>query len=188
MKVIPLRGNPALYTGNAYLLLGEWNCLDDVNTLVDTGTDGDWLLRELPKINTGVGKRAVDQVILTHNHFDHAAGLPAIIAAFAPRVYALAPGPGVTQQLRHGDRLRCGDAECEIIATPGHSDDSLSLYCPAARALFSGDITLPAAPEPGYPPAFIAALRQLATLPLEVIYPGHGQPLTDNLPARFRLP
>jgi len=40
MRVIELERSPGVYTCRSYLLLGEWNQLGDVNTLIDPGTDG----------------------------------------------------------------------------------------------------------------------------------------------------
>ena len=40
MRVIRLPHNLNIYTCNSYLLLGDWNVLGDVNTLIDPGTDG----------------------------------------------------------------------------------------------------------------------------------------------------
>ena len=79
MKVVPLRSPEPIYSGWSYLLLGEWNRLEDVNTLIDTGTDGS-IVDLLPEIYTGVGKRQVDLVLLTHSHFDHAGGVSRIVA------------------------------------------------------------------------------------------------------------
>ena len=78
MRVIPLRHNPKGYTANAYLVLGDWNALQDVNTLVDVGTDG-YVLDEIATASTGVGKRPVERVILTHSHFDHRGGLAKVV-------------------------------------------------------------------------------------------------------------
>ena len=39
MKVISLRGNNHIYSCNSYLVLGSWNTLQDMNTLVDVGND-----------------------------------------------------------------------------------------------------------------------------------------------------
>ena len=74
MKVTLLKKNPNIYTCNAYLVRGNWNAISDVNTLIDIGTDS-YIYEELQTISTGVGKRRVEQVILTHEHFDHASGL-----------------------------------------------------------------------------------------------------------------
>ena len=74
MKVISLKRHPKAYSCNAYLVLGSWNRLEDMNTLVDVGIDG-FVIDEIERISTGCGKKPVEQVVLTHGHFDHAGGL-----------------------------------------------------------------------------------------------------------------
>jgi glyoxylase-like metal-dependent hydrolase (beta-lactamase superfamily II) len=129
MKVIPLT-NPRTYSCYAYLVLGDWKRLEDINTLVDVGTDG-FIIEEIERINTGVGKTAVEQVILTHNHFDHAGGLPAIRAKYNPRVFSFnnTNGNGDIERLQDGQILRLGDRQAEVIYIPMHSHDSICLYC-----------------------------------------------------------
>ena len=74
MRVVELLRAPSLYTCRSYLLLGDWNVLGDVNTLIDPGTDGS-VIDQIETLSTGCGKVPVEQIILTHNHFDHAAGI-----------------------------------------------------------------------------------------------------------------
>lgn len=73
MKVMQLTKNRDIYTCNSYLLLGDWTRRDDVNTLIDPGTDGS-VIEQIERPSTGCGKKGVVQVILTHEHFDHASG------------------------------------------------------------------------------------------------------------------
>ena len=40
MKIIPLKKNDKIYSCNSYLILGDWNRVEDVNTLIDPGIDG----------------------------------------------------------------------------------------------------------------------------------------------------
>ena len=141
MKVIQLKKSDKVYSCNSYLILGDWNHLEDMNTVIDPGTD-DFVLEDIEHLSTGCGKKAVGQVILTHNHFDHSGGVMALKRRYDARVFAFAAGPGVDGLLRDGQFVKAGDELLEVLYTPGHSSDSICLYAPAAKVLFSGDTQL----------------------------------------------
>lgn len=180
MKVIKLITNPILYSSNAYLILGTWNKISDVNTLIDTGSDG-YILDHIEKINTGVGKKPVDKVILTHNHFDHTGGTRDLKQKFDAEVLSFTATPYTTRLLKPGENLLLGDCYFEVIHTPGHSSDSISLYCKSDGVLFSGDTNLRIhQPDESYSEEFIQTIERLSRLKINVIYPGHGEPLDEN--------
>jgi glyoxylase-like metal-dependent hydrolase (beta-lactamase superfamily II) len=180
MKVSVLRGNTAVYSCRSYLVRGTWNRLEDINTLVDVGTDGS-ILDELLAISTGVGKRRVERIILTHCHFDHVGGLREVIAQYRPEVYAFSLIPGVTRQLHNGQILRLGDRSFEVLHTPGHSSDSICLYGPDDRVLFSGDTPVRIlSPGGSYPPDYRGSIQRLAALKVDTIYSGHDEPITEG--------
>lgn len=175
MKILPLAKNPGIYSCNAYMVLGDWNRIDDANTLIDIGSDG-YVLYGISALSTGVGKRRVEKVIFTHSHFDHAAGLKAVEKAFHPEVLAFNKFAGVSKVLIHGQLVKCGDEYFEVIHVPGHSHDSICLYCPSGGVLFSGDTPLQIkSPGGSYAKEFAVALENLAARPVEIIYPGHGE-------------
>ena len=176
MKVLNLTADTKIYTSNVHLVLGTWNAIDDVNTLVDVGRDS-MVIQKIRGTNTGVGKKKIDQVILTHSHYDHASLLPVIKDSFKPVVYAFSPLPGVDHLVKHGDRLRMGDCTFEVLHTPGHSNDSICLYCEENHALFVGDSPVVIQTATGsYEKAFVDALRQICSRKVESIYFGHGAP------------
>jgi glyoxylase-like metal-dependent hydrolase (beta-lactamase superfamily II) len=178
MKIIMLRKNPSLYSCNAYLVLGSWNALEDVNTLVDIGQDG-YITDQIDGISTGVGKRPVDLVIFTHNHFDHVAGLKAIKDKYNPLIYAFNKFEGIDYTLSNGQIVRMGDDYFEVIHIPGHSADSILLYCKKDKIIFTGDTSLNISSEDAtYPDDFILVMERLSKLEIEKIYPGHDDPVT----------
>lgn len=181
MKVLRLESNPNLYCGNSYLLLGDWSTLDDVNAVIDTGSDG-YIIHEIEKIYTGVGKSPVDLVILTHNHFDHMGGAAALKKRYNAKVYAnIYTDKVVDRTIKDGDVLRLADRDFLVIQTPGHSMDSICLYNEDEQVLFSGDTALLIRDTNGtYTPDYIDALGRLSKLKIRIIYPGHGDPIDEN--------
>jgi len=181
VRVIRLTDSGSTYTANAHLILGDWSALGDVNTLVDTGRDPA-VLDSLRRAPTGVGKRAVEQVILTHSHYDHVGLLEEIRAEYAPRVCAFGGSAGgVDVDLRDGDRIAAGDGELEVIHAPGHSSDSICLYCEAGGVLFAGDSPLLlSSADNTYDEGFGAALDRICSRDVRVIHFGHGAPLLEG--------
>ena len=106
----------------------------------------------------------VEGVVLTHGHQDHAEG--------ADELGAPVFRPG------EGDEV----GPFRALATPGHSPDSVCLL--AGRACFTGDTVLGEgsvfiSPDEGSLSAYLASLRRLRELDLEVLCPGHGPYVWD---------
>ncbi len=175
MKIINLTENSKLYTSNVFLIMGTWNTIDDVTTLVDVGSD-DSIIKKIEAINTGLGKRKVDQVIITHSHSDHAALLPAIKDAFNPRICAFNSHlKGIDHILMGSEMLRIGEMMFEVIHTPLHSSDSVCLFCENDGSLFVGDTPIPndfqlQKSASQYPASLIKYWHLVKT-----IYCGHGE-------------
>jgi glyoxylase-like metal-dependent hydrolase (beta-lactamase superfamily II) len=181
LKIKLLNKNDRVYTSNAYLVLGAWSTLADVNTMIDAGNDPS-ILDELEKVYTGVGKNRVDQVILTHNHFDHTGNLEEIKKRYGAKVYAFNGDSFVDKKLKDGQIIRIGDQDFEVIHTPGHSSDSICLYCSRNEVLFSGDTPLRVRTGGGgYSDEFFSALKRLAGKKIKTIYPGHDQPIKTRI-------
>ena len=180
MKIHLLHSPGAVYSGNAYLVLGNSNKLEDVNSLVDVGTDGS-IVYAITYISTGVGKKPVDRVILTHSHFDHAGGLSKIQSAYSPETSAYTLIEGVQRQLFNGDVLQLGDEEFEVLYCPEHSSDSICLYSARTGVLFSGDTPLGIRTPGGtYENNFTTFLEDLLHRGVKVIYSGHDLPNFNN--------
>ncbi len=181
MKVENLTRNSKVYTSNVYLITGNWNALNDVNTLIDVGRDTA-ILERIDNASTGVGKQRVEQVILTHSHYDHSSLIPIIKKRYNPKIIAAAPIlQNVDIILKGGELLKIADREFEVIYTPGHSNDSICLYCEEEKALFAGDTPLVIlARYNTYEPLFVNALEYIAKKKIETIYFGHGDPLKSN--------
>ncbi len=180
MKIFNLETNPAIYSSNSFLVLGSWNKLTDVNVLVDTGSDG-YIIEQIEKINTGVGKKTLDKVILTHTHFDHVGAIKELKEKYGVEVLAMNKIEGVDRILKDGEMLLLGDSYFMVVHTPGHSSDSLCLYCKSEGILFSGDTSIRVyQQDESYTPEHIESIRTLSRLKIKVVYPGHGDPIVDN--------
>ena len=81
-------------------------------------------------------------VIETHTHADHLSGAAELRARTGAEVLvsAQAKSEVATQRLRDGDRLTVGRHEAQVLASPGHTDDSVSLL--VGGALLTGDALL----------------------------------------------
>ncbi len=171
------------------MLMGEWKRIEDMNTLVDVGNDPS-IIDVIENLNAGVGKKKVDQVVLTHDHSDHTGILPIIKKAFHPKIYAFSPYlEGVDHVLNDGDILHMGDKDFEVLHTPGHSSDSICLYNGEHGDLFVGDTPVTIiSPNGAYEESFYHALLRICRKDIRTIYFGHGAPLTQNVPEMLQLP
>ena len=181
MKILNLTEDSGIYTSNAYLVTGSWNTLEDVNTLIDVGRDPA-IIEKINNASTGVGKHKVDQVLLTHGHYDHAGMVEEIKREFNARIFAYSPSiPEVDKVLKDGEMIKAGDDFFEVIYTPGHSNDSICLYNAKEKLLFAGDSPLIInTVDCNYEEGFIRVLERLVAMKIDVIYFGHGKPYMGN--------
>lgn len=182
MRVQLLDKNPLIYSCNVYYIRGDWNAIDDVNTLIDVGTDG-FVLKQLNDMtSTGVGKRKVEQVIITHEHFDHAGGLKAVKGVYNPTVIAYQNLQYVDKHAYEGMEVKIGNCKGVIFHTPGHSHDSICIYVEQEATLFAGDTPLNIrTPGGSYNASFVEVLKRFNTLNIKKIYSGHDDPITENV-------
>ncbi|MGC1296650.1 MAG: MBL fold metallo-hydrolase [Alloacidobacterium sp.] len=90
---------------------------------------------------------------------------------FDPKTYATRPWK-IKTYIRDGERIDLGGRSLKIIATPGHTPDSISLLDSANGLLFTGDTYYPGTiwlyrPETDLA-AYDGAIRRLATLASQV--------------------
>lgn len=83
---------------------------------------------------------SLERVVLTHQHSDHVAQLEDVVEAFDPEVHAVAGHRLRTHELHPGETVQLGDEAFEVVPTPGHADDHVSLL--SAETLFSGDVVV----------------------------------------------
>lgn len=183
MQIPPLllpAGNPGPYTGegnNTWLLDGA------APTLIDAGTGEPSHLEAIAEVLDG---RPLARVLVTHDHPDHAAGVPAIRDCWPDvEVLALAVSRSPSRTLIDRERVRAGDRTLHVIYTPGHAPDHVCFWDDAARELFAGDMVLQDSSvlipggRGGNLRAYLASLELMASLGPRRIYPGHGPVIDD---------
>jgi glyoxylase-like metal-dependent hydrolase (beta-lactamase superfamily II) len=133
----------------------------------------------------------VGLVLVTHHHFDHSETAEELGRRKGCPVRA--GGETFTfgaDPLVDGEVLEVGGVELEVLFTPGHTDDSISLLMGSQKALLTGDMvlgrgtTVIAWPDGSLGPYFesIERMRDLAASgAVETLYPAHGPVLDDAL-------
>jgi glyoxylase-like metal-dependent hydrolase (beta-lactamase superfamily II) len=155
--------------------------------VVDPGPDDEEHLRRVLDA-AGAEDRRVAQIVLTHWHPDHSAGAARFAQLTGAPVGALDPEyRRGSEGFGAGTVLDAGGCELRVIATPGHTADSLSLLLAADGALLTGDTVLGRGTavigEDGSLGDYLRTLDDLRALTdeagLQVLLPGHG-PLLGN--------
>ena len=100
------------------------------------------------------------------------------------------PHTEVEQKLEDNDVI----AGLTVIFTPGHSAGSICLYDPVRKALFSGDTLLSSKGKITGPRSAVtpdmdtawASVEKLKELDIEVVLPGHGEPIKNDATNQVR--
>jgi glyoxylase-like metal-dependent hydrolase (beta-lactamase superfamily II) len=159
-----------------------------VALVLDPGPDDPAHLARVEATVGGLDARLAG-VLITHGHADHSAGAARLAGRHGVGVRALDPRLQLGEEgLAGGDVVTCGDLELRVLATPGHSGDSLSLLLVADGGLLTGDTllgrgtTVVAHPD-GRLADYLESLRHLRETALESaarhVLTGHGPALAD---------
>ena len=151
--------------------------------VVDPGEEDDEHLRRV------AAQGPVALVLLTHRHHDHAGGARRFAELTGAPVRALDPALVLgSEALGDGDVVAAAGVELRVVATPGHTSDSLSFLLggpDADQAVLTGDTilgrgtTVIAHPDGALGP-YLDSLHRLADLaPGTAVLPGHGPELPD---------
>ncbi|MBN1146509.1 MAG: MBL fold metallo-hydrolase [Anaerolineales bacterium] len=125
--------------------------------VIDPAWDGELVVEAA----LGRGWR-IDDIWLTHAHFDHMAGVAGIIAELDPPPQValhpadlplwrlqggapffgmhIDPGPEPGARLAHGQVLRLGSHAFEVRHAPGHTPGHVVFYSHAEKLVFCGDV------------------------------------------------
>ena len=179
-----LAPNPGVMTlegTNTWVLMepGSADCV-----VVDPGPLDEQHLQRVLEVVASRGARVV-LTLLTHGHLDHAESAGRFGDLTGSPVRAIGPGH---DGLGDGDRLTVAGLDLVVVATPGHTGDSLSFLLAAENALLTGDTILGrgtamvAWPE-GELAAYLSSLRRIEAMTgsreVTQILPGHGPGVKD---------
>jgi hydroxyacylglutathione hydrolase len=184
------------YDSNVYVVVGK------IPTVIDTGT-GFYTRMVLEEIQKIVPLKQIQQILLTHEHYDHVGGVQDIVQAsdgtakifahkdvvpklkegkstFAEMLGGMMPKIKVDVPLAGGEQLTCGDLSFEVLVTPGHSIGGLCFYSKKRQVLFSGDTIFADGGFGRYDfpggdfKTLLNSIEQLTALEVKNLYPGHG--------------
>lgn len=158
--------------------------------VVDPGPDDERHLERVARTVQEQGARIMAG-LLTHRHPDHADGARYMSELTGAPVHAVDPNVRVAGEgLRDGQMLTVEGLELGVVATPGHTDDSVCFLLEADGALLTGDTVLGHGTtvidgDDGLAP-YMRSLYRLRDLVEErsvrALLPGHGPIL--NAPAQ----
>jgi glyoxylase-like metal-dependent hydrolase (beta-lactamase superfamily II) len=171
----PNPGPMTLDGTNTWVLRGPRS---DERVLVDPGPDDDEHIAKVAEL----GKIAL--VLISHKHEDHTGGIDKIVELTGAVVRAVGSGflRGLGGPLTDGEVIDAAGLRITVLATPGHTADSLSFLLDGA--VLTADTVLGRGTtvidnEDGSLGDYLESLRRLHGLGRRVVLPGHGPDLDD---------
>jgi len=123
-------------------------------------------------------------VLISHRHGDHTDGIDALVEATGAVVRSVGSGflRGLGGYLRDGEVIDAAGLRIRVLATPGHTADSVSFVLD--DAVLTADTVLGRGTtviddEDGSLAAYLDSLRRLRGLGPRRVLPGHGPELDD---------
>ncbi len=173
-----LADNPGLMTlegTNTWVLRAPGS---DESVIVDPGPDDD---EHLARVGA-VGSIAV--VLISHRHGDHTDGIDKLVELTGAPVRSAGSGflRGLSAELRDGEVVEAAGLTISVLATPGHTSDSLSFVLDDAvltadTVLGRGTTVIDS--EDGSLADYLESLQRLRGLGRRTVLPGHGPELAD---------
>lgn len=170
--------------------------------IIDPGMSNPEEEQAIEKFIADKGLR-LTQIINTHLHIDHVAGIPFLQRRYGAPLMAheedkyLSDGIvkqanmfglnlpleniEISEYIKAGDKIKIGNGVLDVIEVPGHSKGSIALYDKdggyliTGDALFQGSIGRTDLPGGNYKQLINSIESELLSLPDEtVVFPGHG--------------
>ncbi len=179
---VALGQNPGPFTGpgtNTFIVGTGQSRL-----LLDTG---DGRAEYLPLLEAALEQECagsrIASIAVTHAHVDHVGGVSNVTSHFGSVPVLKMPAGGAdaavkVEAIGDGEEIGVEGATLRALWTPGHARDHLCFHLLEDRAVFSGDVVLGAGttviPAEGDLADYLASLRRLLELDIDVIYPAHG--------------
>ena len=177
----PNPGPMTLDGTNTWVILGD-RATEAI--VIDPGPLDEDHLARVRRVVTERGAR-VAETILTHGHLDHSEAGPRFAELTGSRLRAVGRGH---DDLADGSVVRADGIAVRVVATPGHTSDSVSFALEADHALLTGDMvlgrgtTVVAHPD-GELSAYLESLERIRALTgggdVTTILPGHGPVVPD---------
>jgi glyoxylase-like metal-dependent hydrolase (beta-lactamase superfamily II) len=154
----------------------------------ELSTMKNWLTGLIPTMVTSLS----DIKNLSHVAFENAASIPLSIF----RDYRNLPYEDQISYLDQGrlPRYKIGFGNWEVISTPGHTEDSVSLFNQDTKELICGDLIIGRKDGTGYlnrfhydPEVICRSYWRVRDLMPKVIYPGHGGIVRHALDAMLKV-
>ena len=146
--------------------------------IVDPGPDQDDHLDRLAALGR------IPLVLISHRHGDHTDGIDKIVAATGATVRSVGSGflRGMGGHLSDGEVIDAAGLRIAVLATPGHTSDSVSFVLDDAvltADTILGRGTTVIDDEDGSLAAYFDSLHRLEGLGRRMVLPGHGPELRD---------
>jgi glyoxylase-like metal-dependent hydrolase (beta-lactamase superfamily II) len=180
---------------NCYILYDE-NLKEGV--VIDPGDDAEDILKAIKKLGI-----KIKYILATHGHFDHVGAvaplkktLNADFLAHEEDFFFLEDGKNTANRwgvdihqpprpdrfIKHGDKIKVGEFELEVIHTPGHSPGGVSFFYDkmlfGGDTLFKGSIGRTDFRNGSFEKLSNSIRKRLYSLPNDtIVYTGHG-PIT----------
>ncbi|WP_346960933.1 MBL fold metallo-hydrolase [uncultured Arthrobacter sp.] len=187
-RLAPNPGPMSLHGTNSYVVSAPGSA---GVVVVDPGPLDEDHLRELTRYG------AVELILITHRHADHTAAAARFAELTGAPVRAVDPAHcHGGEPLREGEVLHAAGVEIRVLATPGHTSDSVCFHLPgdgAHGAVLTGDTILGLGTTVlDYPDGrlgdYLASLDRLETLGPATVLPAHGPmlPALDSIVRAYR--